>query len=985
MNKFLREIAAYLLSVFIAIGACLFPKETQAIGTNYGLPEGKINWKHIGVNQGLPSSETYFVHQDKKGYIWICTDRGVVRYDGSKKTIFTKKEGLTDDVVFSLHEDFKGRIWFITYNGLLSYYLNGKIYKYKYNYKIKQYLNGYQATFKNFLITKDETIYLGLQDVGAIQFDKNGHMKVWNAKFFNQLGYLYEKIDGNYFIAFNGSKKSKKINKTYTSFDLFEKKGNHKIVQGNFFSPNHMNVIQNKFGAFLIMDETLINLNNSSQRELFPNLINAGIEKDKLWVCQFSKGVTLMSKKEFGRKNKNRTTFLNEYSVSSVLKDQQGGYWFSTLENGVFYTPNLVTRFWNKDNGLYGKEVLEVTGTKENLIVSYINGYEIYDENFKQFFLRKKNALVSTCATKKGCVYLSGHGFLTKKGKHFANKKLHDDFINVKETKFGFVTAFTSIHRVYEDSDKHDTLYDLKSFYKDEVPVFNALIEPKLNEFYVGNINGLFKVKNNQVLRLKPSNPLLNIRVDDLLIHPKWGIVVATRGAGLYFVRNDKVWKTISKKNGLIDDDLTDIALDENGVIYCSSYKGISKVLIAESGDYSINNLTINDGLISNEIGSIHIDENALWLGTKNGLVQVLKSAFLKEDQPLKLDLEQIAVNGISINGNQIMDVQEGVPSIRFNFRSLNYKLQGKQKFKYRFSPKQKWVYTDKSIITLSYPASGDYKFEVAELNTDNTWSKPTTLYSFTVNPPFYKQWYTILVFFIIGIVLVYLFYRRRLISVNNKFKLQRRVNELEQKALTAQMNPHFIFNSLNSIQSFLLYQENEKAEKYLLKFSKLIRATLANSRETFITIEQEVELLSNYIELEQMRYQHRFQFTIEMNLSNSEKQLLIPPMLIQPFVENAIIHGLSKRATDGLLIIRFEKTNDTIAVNVIDNGVGIDATKKSTNLGHRSFGTEITKERMAIYEKNFNKSFAWSALNAYEDVEFPGTNVEITIPITED
>ena len=985
MYKIFQKIAKSLYTACIILGVCFFPKNTCAIGTNYGLPEGKINWKHIGVNQGLPSSETYFVYQDKKGYIWICTDRGVVRYDGSKKTIFTKKDGLTDDVVFSLHEDFKGRIWFITYNGLLSYYLNGKIYKYKYNYKIKQYLNGYQATYKNFVITKDETIYLGLQDIGAIQIDKNGHMEVWNAQFFNQLGYLYEKIEGNYFIAFNGYKKSKRKLISYNSLDLIEKKGKQKIVQGNFFSPNHMNVIQNKFGAYLIIDECLMNLNIPKQREVFPNLINAYIEKDFLWVCQFSKGVTVMPKKELGRKNKNRTTFLNEYSVSSVLKDQQGGYWFSTLENGVFYTPNLHTRFWNKGNGLFGKEVLEVSGTKENLIVSYINGCEIYDQNFKQFFIRKKNALVSTCATKQGSVFISGHGFLTKRNKQFVKNVENDVYVNVIRTNYGFINAFTSIFRVNENSIKRDTLYDVKSFYKGKTPVFKALVETKKNEFYVGNINGLFKVKNKQFLSIYPSNPLFHIRVVDIKIHPKWGIIVATRGAGLYLVKNDKVWKTIRKKNGLIDDDLTDLELDDNGTIYCSSYKGISKVFITESGACSIKNLTINDGLISNEISSIHIDENAVWLGTKNGLVQVLKSAFLKEDQPLKLDLEQIAVNGKSINGNQIMDVHEGVPSIRFNFRSLNYKMQGKQKFKYRFSQKQKWVYTDKSIITLSYPASGDYKFEVAELNSDNTWSKPTNLYIFTINPPFYKQWYTILFFFIIGIVLVYLFYRRRLISVNNKFKLQRRVNELEQKALTAQMNPHFIFNSLNSIQSFLLYQENEKAEKYLLKFSKLIRATLSNSRETFITIEQEVELLTNYIELEQMRYQHRFQFNIEMNLSNSEKQLLIPPMLIQPFVENAIIHGLSKRAIDGLLIVRFEKSENTIIVNVIDNGVGIDATKKTTNQGHRSFGTEITKERMAIYEKNFNKSFAWSALNAYDDDEFPGTNVEITIPITED
>lgn len=98
--------------------------QPSVYAANYGLLEGKLLWKHIGVNQGLPSSETYFVFQNSKGFIWICTDRGVVKFDGSKKKVFTKKDGLTDDVVFKVYEDFKGRIWFITYNGLLCYFEN---------------------------------------------------------------------------------------------------------------------------------------------------------------------------------------------------------------------------------------------------------------------------------------------------------------------------------------------------------------------------------------------------------------------------------------------------------------------------------------------------------------------------------------------------------------------------------------------------------------------------------------------------------------------------------------------------------------------------------------------------------------------------------------------------------------------------------------------------------------------------------------------
>ena len=314
------------------------------------------------------------------------------------------------------------------------------------------------------------------------------------------------------------------------------------------------------------------------------------------------------------------------------------------------------------------------------------------------------------------------------------------------------------------------------------------------------------------------------------------------------------------------------------------------------------------------------------------------------------------------------------------NFRSLEYRNFGHQKFRYRFSKNEKWNYSDKSTIVLTQPQSGEYKLEVSQLGLNGNWEKPQELIQFSILPPFYKQWYFITFIFLIIIGVIVVFYRGRLQNVNNKLILQKRVNELEQKALSAQMNPHFIFNSLNSIQSFLLYQENEKAEKYLLKFSKLIRATLANSRETFITIEQEIDLLKNYVELEQMRFQNRFDF--EITVSDNLYHIHIPPMLIQPFVENAILHGLSKRTENGLLQISFTKKDTYIQVRVSDNGVGLNHNKTNSKSGHRSFGSDITKERMAIYEKNFNKSFRWEMNPNSENKEFPGVEVIIEIPI---
>ncbi len=196
-------------------------------------------------------------------------------------------------------------------------------------------------------------------------------------------------------------------------------------------------------------------------------------------------------------------------------------------------------------------------------------------------------------------------------------------------------------------------------------------------------------------------------------------------------------------------------------------------------------------------------------------------------------------------------------------------------------------------------------------------------------------------------------------------------------------MNPHFIFNSLNSIQSFLVYEENEKAERYLLKFSSLIRQTLANSRERYIRIEQEIKILKDYLELEQMRFQNRFAFQIQSHLSPSELQSLIPPMLIQPYVENAILHGVSMMDSGGMIKIIFEVSeSNNLIISVDDNGMGRKAAEARKKTGHRSFGTTITQERLRFLNNDLGNHFNIDVIDKMKDGKPDGTRIVIQLPI---
>ena len=207
----------------------------------------------------------------------------------------------------------------------------------------------------------------------------------------------------------------------------------------------------------------------------------------------------------------------------------------------------------------------------------------------------------------------------------------------------------------------------------------------------------------------------------------------------------------------------------------------------------------------------------------------------------------------------------------------------------------------------------------------------------------------------------------------------------LEQKALLAQMNPHFIFNALNSIQSFLLYNENELAERYLLKLSKLIRLTLTNSRETEITIQKEIESLQMYLELEQMRFKNRFEFHFEISLSKEELNRFVPPMLIQPFAENAILHGFKGLENGGRIELNFKQVkSNKLIVEIKDNGLGYANIKSNTkDSDHKSYGTQITSERLSLFKERYQSEFDFS-IESLEDEKgnLQGTKVTVSIPV---
>ncbi len=238
----------------------------------------------------------------------------------------------------------------------------------------------------------------------------------------------------------------------------------------------------------------------------------------------------------------------------------------------------------------------------------------------------------------------------------------------------------------------------------------------------------------------------------------------------------------------------------------------------------------------------------------------------------------------------------------------------------------------------------------------------------------------------ILFIVLAYFIYKLRISSIKKKAQIQNQITELKLHALQAQMNPHFTFNALNSINSFIMSNKTEEASDFLTKFSRLIRQILNISKEKIISLEEELKTLTLYIEMEQMRFADKFDFSITVSQDIDPKSYFLLPLTIQPYVENAIWHGLMHKEGKGFLQIIVSKEKDHICFEVIDNGIGMKNSRKyqSEFSGKKkSFGMSISKNRLEILNKlyNFDTEIIVEDLNPQEK-ENPGTRVSIKIPV---
>lgn len=328
-----------------------------------------------------------------------------------------------------------------------------------------------------------------------------------------------------------------------------------------------------------------------------------------------------------------------------------------------------------------------------------------------------------------------------------------------------------------------------------------------------------------------------------------------------------------------------------------------------------------------------------------------------------------------------------------FDFSSISFTHGKKNKFRYRLKGfDDKWTETnDRRFANFTNVPSGDYIFELQVANNEGIWNEEKLNFDVQIATPWWKTiWFWTLV--ILGVsTFGYLLYRWRIGEVRREERLhadyERKLADMEMSALRAQMNPHFIFNSLNSIEYYIISNEPEKASDYLNRFSRLIRLILQNSKSTIVPLKDDLEALKLYIEIESMRFDNLFDYEIKIEEGMDVEKTKVPPMLLQPYVENAIWHGLlQKKGGKGKIDLVLRRDHGSIICLIEDNGIGRSAAEKLRSKSaskRKSYGMKITSDRLETLNQLANTKASVQIFDLENDKGQPkGTRVELVIPL---
>lgn len=982
------------------------------MGTNTFLYGQNYYFKNLTTEDGLPSNEVYSVTSDKDGYLWFCTDKGVAKYDGTNFKIFNLSNGLNSSVVFSLNEDSKGKKWLTQFGMVVQFIHNDSIFDHPYkilngiNYKrrvtgaqlneltgkllIDDGNRGYHLFYEDSLTYFKDAFPINHKSTSAIMLSKNEYSFHYHLKL---LGTKYPALKKEpTLLLYN----KYTLTKSKGSFTIktpikhkFHKNNNHeKQLKFNKLCPNKF-IGYSSSGDFVIFDTSKI---IKSGNFGVSGVISVYLDKDSNFFLGSRKGCYLFEKFDLVKKPQ---ILFNSHSISSINRDYQGGYWFTSLDNGVYLIPNLKVK-----NIFTNQSIVTLKNRFKKLYIATGKG-EIYSMSMNLKKSLEWREFRSTYdkypfeVMDKKSIKISG-------GKIIRNNKVYKEDIRLNtfysSTKdiVAFKNRYLAVgdYGAIEFNSKGELLDESYSAFKEFVKrasldtiKTNRIFELRVNSalslrdnVFLGTESGLYIKKGQNFIRPFYEPKSLTQRINTIIKLDETKIALGTAGNGVMLIEvKSGNLKLLRIYKNLIDLNINALCFND-GILYIGTNKGMN---ILKFKDIS-KNLNCEVGVLeglSKNISTIEVFGNQIWAGTNSGLAFFTPKNINPFNSKVHLIIDQIRTKDTTYRNYQnTSELVIGTRSVTILVRGINFAAKNDLFYKYHLKGFElDTVTTTNNSVRFAKLSPGTYTFEVWVKSNKSKWSSTPKTISFTISKYFWETWwFRALVILTIGFI-AFLLIKKYNQNKRKTLMSKLRNAELKQKALTAMMSPHFINNSLSAIQNLINKGDIDNSNEYISRFALLVRQNLNAVNDGTITIADEIERLELYLCLEKLRFGNNLTYSIVSNLDSEDaEELSIPSMIIQPFIENAIWHGILPQ-TKGHVEIKFEQESESlIQIKIIDNGVGMNKTNKK--VGHKSLSMEIISQRLKLLSEETLLPCNIQILSNKED---KGTTIAVNLPIS--
>lgn len=971
-------------------------------------------YRKLDFSNGLPSNEAYDLYQDKKGYMWVGHARGISKYTGYIWKTYTHKD-MTSYGLSYICEDSFGTIWCTNFNGQVFYIKNDSIQLFKKFNTINV------LSFSELFIVDDKVYIQEKKAVFVYDIRKDSVKRYFIdnkeiSKLFAYKNTVYAGVGDVVYQFKNGTF----IKSQFTNVEIdkiVKKRGVRATGLSMIALPDNEMLTYDKFNDFLVkFDKTgKYQLLNIIPNPIITTTVNI-IDKD-IYLNTYTGYYRI------NQQGKLLEHLLPNFVICDELYDREGNFWLSTLKNGIIIIPNkqVVSKPINTDQVITAIHLVKeqqklFLGTERGEIIccdlktlepiKKIKVPKVKDVEMIVYDSKRNSIIVSAAALYRINLVtyrieeLKGGGSIKSvvsyKDAYFTASKIGvwGASTNIKQDTC-FLDKYWrkrySFEKRYFTQKKNNKIVNITDYSlvitTGKQRTYSLAYDSLSDCIYASAKDNLYRFNSNEVKEVKYKSQAIKGRK---IVYHYGKTYIASINHGIYRV-DQKGQVTCMDENKAIRS-ITDFSCIKNYLFgICDS--GILKLNLTT---LKVEVFTEGDGFARYKYQNIAATDSDIILSDGHSITRLPITVSSYNKIPVQFYLRKVLVNGMVKQKNELLELNHSENNVEIQYDLLSYRSMSNIKVFYRIvdGATGSWIAMPPEENALQIPslAPGNYKIEFKAYNNSGVLMQ-TPVVDLLIRPPFWQTWWFILLLILLtaAVILFFNFLRLKRIRYQNQLILDKVTLEkdLRQSILTSirsQMNPHFVFNALNTIHSYIYTSDKSTASDYLIKFSDLTRSVLEMSNKESISLKEELDALELYLYLENARLDGELNYTIYVEEAVNKEVIHIPPMMIQPYVENAVKHGLLHlKEREKIISIDFQLHENVLKITITDNGIGREksAIINQKRKKHNSFASDANQKRLEIInQERSNKKIGLIITDLYDKHQAIGTQVVLEITI---